>query len=227
MAASERYKGHDVALRALPLVLSKVPNLVYAIVGDGDDRARLEQLAKDLGVAKNAWFAGALSDAELSAVYRRANVFLLPAQTVLNDHTPKGEGFGIVFLEAMGFGKPVIGPNYGAPAELIRSGENGLLVDPESPASVADALLALLCDPAAGQAMGDTGRQWVTARYSYDSFRRQLRDVLHDHMPKAGMKNASYQGTTSVVPIGRETNWALAPAPRRGGSPAKAGSDSR
>jgi glycosyltransferase involved in cell wall biosynthesis len=200
MDASERYKGHDVALRALPLVLHKLPDVLYAIVGDGDDRPRLEQRARDLGIAKHVWFAGALTDSELSAVYRRSHVFLLPAQTVLDDHAPKGEGFGIVFLEAMGFGKPVIGPNYGAPAELIRSGENGLVVDPDDEASVADALLALFSDPARAEAMGSAGREWVSVRYSYNSFREHLREVLHSHLGQRETRDASYQGTTSVVP---------------------------
>jgi phosphatidylinositol alpha-1,6-mannosyltransferase len=191
LVASEGYKGHDVALRALPLVLSEAPDLMYAIIGDGDDRPRLERLAKDLGVAEHVWFAGTLRDCELNAVYRRSDIFLLPARTVLDDHAPKGEGFGIVFLEAMGFGKPVIGPNYGAPAELIRHGENGLLVDPEDPGSVADALLILLGDSARARHMGEAGRQWVTARYSYDNFRDRLRDVLHGDLGVTGNPSVS------------------------------------
>jgi phosphatidylinositol alpha-1,6-mannosyltransferase len=178
MSASEQYKGHDVVLRALPGVVAQVPNLTYAVAGDGDDRARLERLAGELGLADHVAFTGAISDAALARLYRRSEIFVLPARTVIEDRHPKGEGFGIVYLEAMAFGKPVIGPNDGAPAELIRDGENGLLVSPEDPRSVGEALLRLLGDPMAARAMGERGGRWVNQHYSYDCFRERLREVL-------------------------------------------------
>jgi glycosyltransferase involved in cell wall biosynthesis len=178
MSASERYKGHDVVLRALPSVLARIPNLTYAVAGDGDDRPRLERLARELGVAEYVLFTGQVSDSELAALYRRCEVFALPARTVIDDHDPKGEGFGIVFLEAMAFGKPVVGPNYGAPTELIRHGETGLLVDPEDPTSVAAALVNLFTNPKLGREMGKAGSRWVQQRYSYGCFREQLRHML-------------------------------------------------
>jgi glycosyltransferase involved in cell wall biosynthesis len=177
MAASERYKGHDVMLRSLPSVLTKTPDLSYVVVGDGDDRQRLERLADELGVADHVVFTGGASDSELAALYHQCEVFALPARTVIDDYNPKGEGFGIVFLEAMAFGKPVIGPNSGAPAELIRHGENGLLVDPEDPSSVAEALVNLLTHPEAARKMGKAGREWVRTQYSYSRFREQVRSL--------------------------------------------------
>jgi len=178
MAASEDYKGHDVVLRALPSVVARVPNLSYVVVGDGDDRARLERLVKELGLREHVVFTGEVNDTELASIYRRSEVFVLPARTVIDERNPKGEGFGIVFLEAMAFGKPVIGPRYGAPAELIRHGENGLLVDPEDPASVAKALLNLLTNPDLAREMGKAGSKWVREHYSYGSFCELLRDIL-------------------------------------------------
>lgn len=178
MASGERYKGHDVVLRALPSVVEKIPNLTYVVVGDGDDRPRLESLANDLGIAEHVTFTGEVSDSELAALYQRSEVFALPARTMVNDRDPKGEGFGIVILEAMAFGKPVVGPNYGAPVELIRHGENGLLVDPESAPSVAEALLNLLTHPDSAREMGKAGSEWVRTHYSYDCFRERLREIL-------------------------------------------------
>jgi len=180
MAASERYKGHDVALRALPSVLVKIPNLTYLIVGDGDDRPRLEGLVQELGLTQHAVFTGEVTESELAALYNRSEVFLLPARTVIDDHNPKGEGFGIVFLEAMAFGKPVIGPNYGAPVELIRHGEFGLLVDPEDPAAVADALIQLLSAPEEAKSMGELASRWVRQEYSFASLCRRLGELLAD-----------------------------------------------
>jgi glycosyltransferase involved in cell wall biosynthesis len=178
MAADERYKGHDVVLRALPSVIARIPNLTYAIVGGGDDRPRLEHLAQELGLAPHVVFTGEVGDSELAALYYRSEVFLLPARTVIDKHNSKGEGFGIVYLEAMAFGKPVIGPNYGAPVEVIQHGVTGLLVDPEDPASVAEALLRLLNEPERAREMGKAASEWVKQNYSYGSFRQQLREVL-------------------------------------------------
>ena len=78
----------------------------------------------------------------------------------------------------MAFGKPVIGPNYGAPAEIIRHGETGLLVDPEDATSVAEGLLNLLTNPDAARQMGKAGSKWVREHYSYASFRERLREIL-------------------------------------------------
>jgi phosphatidylinositol alpha-1,6-mannosyltransferase len=178
MDASEQYKGHDVVLRALSSVIGNVANLTYVIVGGGDDRPRLELLARELGVANHVVFTGEIDDSELAALYQRSELFVLPARTVVGSPNPKGEGFGIVFLEAMAFGKPVVGPRYGAPAEIIRDGQNGFLIDPEDPASVAEALSRLLADPDVAIAMGKAGRNYVRANYSYGAFREKLREAL-------------------------------------------------
>lgn len=178
MAVSERYKGHDVMLAAWPLVLRRVPDARYCIVGDGDDRARLEERARELGVAESVRFAGLVSAEELDVCYDRCAVFALPARTELNADSPRGEGFGIVFLEAMARGKPVVGPRVGAPAEFIRSGEHGLLVDPEDAGKVAAALIELLEDPLRARRMGETGKNWVAQEFSFDRFCERLRGAL-------------------------------------------------
>jgi SAM-dependent methyltransferase len=190
MAASERYKGHDVVLRAMASVVARIPNVTYVVVGGGDDRARLEALTDELGLRGHVVFTGEVSDSDVAALYQRSEVFVLPARTVLDDRNPKGEGFGIVFLEAMAFGKPVVGPNCGAPAELIRHGENGLLVIPEDPASVAEALVHLLTNPVTAREMGKAGSDWVRRHYSYGSFRERLRDILPSPT-KGGRENSS------------------------------------
>ena len=189
LAASEQYKGHDVVLQALPRVLEKVPNLTYLIVGDGDDRPRLEAMAERLNVKDHVAFAGSLDmhrEADkLAACYEASEVFVLPARTVLDERDPKGEGFGIVFLEAMAFGKPVIGPNNGAPAELIRHGEHGLLVKPEDPAAIAQALIRLLNSPDETRRMGESASQWVRQKYSYQSLCQRLRALLQGSTTEA------------------------------------------
>jgi phosphatidylinositol alpha-1,6-mannosyltransferase len=178
IAASERYKGHDVMLEAWPSVLRRVPDAEYWIVGEGDDRQRLESKAQELGIAGSLHFAGSVSPEELALCYDRCWVFAMPARTELDGSVPRGEGFGIVYLEAMAFGKPVIGPQLGAPAEFIRSGEHGLLVDPASPAAVAGAIVELLSNPTLAHEMGTAARQWVNSEFSFESFCGRLREAL-------------------------------------------------
>jgi len=178
IAKSERYKGHDVMLDAWPAVLCRVPDAVYWIVGDGDDRRRIESRARELGIADSVHFAGSVSREELDVCYDRCCVFAMLARTELDTGVPRGEGFGIVFLEAMAHGKPVVGPRVGAPAEFIRSGEHGLLVDPADPREVAEALIELLEDPARACRMGNAGREWVAHDFSFDRFCERLRDAL-------------------------------------------------
>jgi phosphatidyl-myo-inositol dimannoside synthase len=180
IAASERYKGHDIMLEAWPAVLRRVPDAVYWIVGDGDDRRRLESRARELCIADSVHFAGSVSRDELDVCYHRCCVFAMPARTELDAHVPRGEGFGIVFLEAMAHGKPVVGPRVGAPAEFIRSGEHGLLVDPTESREVAEALIELLEDPARAGHMGNAGREWVAHEFSFERFCERLRDALQE-----------------------------------------------
>src|SRR6202050_5298197 len=178
LAASERYKGHDAMLDAWSSVLSKVPEAVYWIVGDGDDRTRLESRADELGIAGSVRFFGALSGRELNRCYDLCAVFAMPACTELDPQAPRGEGFGIVYLEAMARGKPVLGPNTGAPPEFIRSGEDGLLVNPGEPREIAEALVYLLKRPVETRRMVEQARDWVQAEFSFERFCERLRNAL-------------------------------------------------
>ncbi|MFZ0785874.1 MAG: glycosyltransferase family 4 protein [Candidatus Acidiferrales bacterium] len=180
IAASERYKGHDAILDAWPAVVRRVPGAEYWIVGDGDDRSRLESRVGEMGVTESVRFKGSVSQEELDVCYDRCTVFAMPARTELDARTPRGEGFGIVFLEAMARGKPVIGPRMGAPAEFIRSGEHGLLVDPANSGEIAGALIELLEDPARARRMGEAGRDWVAREFTFDRFCERLRDALRE-----------------------------------------------
>jgi phosphatidyl-myo-inositol dimannoside synthase len=178
IGASDTYKGHDVMLDAWPAVLRQIPSAQYWIVGDGDARRRLESRTKEMGIAGSVRFTGAISGDELSSVYDRCTVFAMPAQTDLNPQAPRGEGFGIVYVEALGHGKPVVAPRSGAPAEYVRPGEFGFLVDPLSSADVAQALITLLENPKRASQMGEAGRKWVSDTLSYTKFCGTLRDAL-------------------------------------------------
>lgn len=186
LAASEQYKGHDIILDSWTTVRKKIPNAIYWIVGDGDDRPRLEARVQQLGVADSVCFKGALTATDLQDCYDRCRVFAMPARTEIDSQPPRGEGFGIVYLEAMARGKPVLGPHNGAPREFIRSGEHGLLVDPTDSAAVASALVELLGDQDRAYRMGQAARAWVNNEYSEDKFRQRLKAILDEAENKPG-----------------------------------------
>ena len=153
---------------------------VYWIAGGGDDRPRLESKARELGIASSVRFTGAVSPEELAVCYHRCSVFAMPARTELDAREPRGEGFGIVYLEAMAHSKAVVGPRVGAPAEFICAGEHGLLVDPANAVEVANALIELLEDPERARRMGEAARKFVTREFSFESFCKRLREGLQE-----------------------------------------------
>ena len=121
LSAQEQYKGHDEILDVLPDLATDIQNLSYLIVGDGDDRPRLERKADDLGVADRVVFAGYIDESEKADHYRLADAFVMPG---------RGEGFGIVYLEALACGIPVVASSLDASREAVRDGDLGEVVDP-------------------------------------------------------------------------------------------------
>jgi glycosyltransferase involved in cell wall biosynthesis len=138
LSSLERYKGHDRVIRTLPRVLKQRPDTIYLIVGDGDDRPRLESLAVECGVTKNVLFTGSVPPEELPDYFRLADVFVMPSVA---------EGFGIVFLEAMATGIRVIGGSQDGSRDALCDGALGTLVDPENGEELASAIITALDDP--------------------------------------------------------------------------------
>jgi len=136
LASSERYKGHDRVIRALPRVLSEHPEAVYLIVGDGDDRARLQAITADCGLVEKVCFTGRVVPEELPDHFRLADVLVMPST---------GEGFGIVFLEAMATGIHVIGGNQDGSLDPLADGVLGRAVDPDNGEELASAICSALC----------------------------------------------------------------------------------
>ncbi len=153
-----RFKRIDSVIQAMPKVVSRFPNARYIIVGAGIDEAELRQLAADSPAADSITFMGPLTGDEKFECFQRCDVFAHPSE---------GEPFGIVFLEAMGFGKPVIGGRSGGPVEFITHEENGLLVDSNDVEEIADAIIELIEDTSKARALGENGRRQVESELSW------------------------------------------------------------
>lgn len=138
LAGSEQYKGFDEVLEVLPQLAREMPDLAYVIVGDGDDRPRLQAKAQALGVEDRVVFTGFVSEEEKIDLYNLADVFVMPG---------RGEGFGIVYLEAMACGVPAIGSLLDGSRDALRDGQLGLLIDPREPQQLIEAVRKALAAP--------------------------------------------------------------------------------
>jgi len=164
MSKEERYKGHDMLLDIWSEVGNRHPGAELTVVGDGDDRPRLEAKARGLGVEKAVRFLGRVPGVELERLYRHCAFFVMPS---------RHEGFGFGFLEAMRAGKACIGAQ-GAASEIIEDGVTGYVVDAEDPGAVTSAIEKLLIDPVARERMGSIGRQRFKARFTRERFEERL-----------------------------------------------------
>jgi phosphatidylinositol alpha-1,6-mannosyltransferase len=160
MDSRERGKGHDRVIAAIPGLVSSGYDIVYVIVGEGDDRARLEAQARQTGVAGRVRFLGAISPQDLPEAYRAADLFVMPSTQ---------EGFGIAFLEAMASGTPALGLNVGGARDALADGELGTVVahEVELSAAIARLLKAPKHDP-------DALSQAVRARFGRTTFRARV-----------------------------------------------------
>jgi phosphatidylinositol alpha-1,6-mannosyltransferase len=174
MSASERYKGHDQLLLAWARILADVPDAALVMVGRGDDVERLRAKAAALGLGRTVHFPGFLSDAAMRAVLRHAAVFAMPS---------RGEGFGLVYLQAMRAGVPCLGSRDDAAADVIVDGETGLLVPQQDPDAIAGAIVRLLSDEAMRRRMGEAGKRRFEGTFTYPRFRARLAGILARAFP--------------------------------------------
>ena len=170
----ERYKGHDVMTRALALVRARLPDVRWVVIGDGSLRPALEALARSHGVRDAIDFLGTVSDAERDEWLRRARLLAMPSRLPAGGLA--GEGFGIVYLEAGAFGKPVVAGRAGGALDAVVDGVTGLLVDPTDPVDVADAITRLLCD---GELTARLGRAGVerARQFTWADTVRRVQDL--------------------------------------------------
>jgi phosphatidylinositol alpha-1,6-mannosyltransferase len=148
-------KGFDDVLRAVAELKLQGRTLRYLIVGDGPERAALETQAAQLGLKDQVIFTGELTDDKLAAAYQASDVMVMPPRGL----GPDVEGFGIVYLEANLFGKPVIGSRSGGVPDAVVHEQTGLLVEPNRPAELSAAIARLMDDRDFAARLGAAGQQ--------------------------------------------------------------------
>jgi len=168
-------KGHDKVIQALPKVLEKFANLVYLVVGQGPQLKYLIELVSMLKLEKNVFFYNDIVDYELPKFYAAADIFVMPVRKVGAGDI---EGFGIVYLEANSFGKPVIAGQTGGAVEAVEDGVNGLLVDPESINAIAAAIIKVLENEEMARSLGNTGKLRIAKKFNWAEQSKVLIDVL-------------------------------------------------
>jgi glycosyltransferase involved in cell wall biosynthesis len=167
---SEQYKGHEQVIRTMPFLLERFPELIYNIVGDGDGRSQMEDVARQEGVEHAVKFHGSVSDTELKKHYREATLFVMPSRR---------EGFGFVFLEAMAHGLPIVAGDQDATTEVVQDGKTGILVNPLSTYALHAAITRLLTQAEERRQMGLRGAEAVDS-FSYPAFRATMTSYINE-----------------------------------------------
>jgi glycosyltransferase involved in cell wall biosynthesis len=169
--SSEQYKGYDQILQALPEIRTHIPEVHYLLVGKGSDQVRIEQTIADLQLQDCVTLAGFIPDEELCDHYNLCDVFAMPS---------KGEGFGIVYLEALACGKPTLGGDQDGAIDALCHGELGVLVNPEDVNLIAKTLTQILqkayVHPILYQP--EILRERVIATFGFDQFKQTLQKLL-------------------------------------------------
>lgn len=151
-------KGIDLNLKALAALKDRYPGLLYRIVGAGPDRERLQKIVKELNLEERVQFLGSLPNREAVQEMSKADVFSLPSWR---------EGFGVVYIEALSQGRPVIACRGEGIEDVIEHGENGLLVEPQDVGSLTEALDYLLTHREEADRIGASGQKKVLAHYTW------------------------------------------------------------
>lgn len=167
----EQYKGYDRIIKALPNIRARLPNVRYILVGQGNDRPRIEKLIEQLNLQDCVTLAGFIPDDELVEHYNLCDVFAMPSQ---------GEGFGIVYLEALACGKPVLGGNQDGAIDALCNGELGALVDPNNVDLIAKTLIQILQGTYANPLLYKPAilRQKVIELYGFESYEKSLSQLV-------------------------------------------------
>ena len=170
MVDAEQYKGYDRVLEALPALLGQYPNLRYLLIGkyDAKEKQRLDALVKKLGVQAVVVFTGFVAEEEMARHFQLGDIFVMPSQ---------GEGFGMVFTEALFYGLPVIAGNADGSVDALLNGELGLLVDPTDTSAIQQSIQQVLVNP-----KKDTPNQQKLVRhFGYEGYKENWKTIMNTY----------------------------------------------
>ncbi len=167
LASSERYKGYDIVIESLKDLRIQNPSLKYLIIGkhDKEEKQRLDKLIQKAGLQSHVIFTGFVDDAELAEHFNLADIYIMPSEK---------EGFGIVFIEAMYYNKPVIAGNKDGSVDALLNGKLGLLVNPSSKQEVSSAIESIISD----KCRYIPDRQVLMNHFSFEVYRRKWKREL-------------------------------------------------
>ncbi|MBI2559329.1 glycosyltransferase family 4 protein [Candidatus Woesearchaeota archaeon] len=168
-------KGIDIILNSLPIILKSYKNLKYFIIGKGAEKENLQNLVKKLGLEKYVVFTGIISDDYLANFYNICDIFILMSRTI--NEKEGVEGFGIAYIEASYFGKPVIGGKSGGTADSIINNVTGYRIDPTNTKELARKVVALLKDAKLSRKLGNKGMRRVKSQFLWEHNVKKLVQV--------------------------------------------------
>ncbi len=160
----DKRKGHDYVIRSLPQVIAEIPDTIYVIVGDGDERQPLIDLANKLDVQEYVKFVGAVSNADLPQYYNICDLFIMANRILENGDA---EGFGMVFIEANACGKPVIGGRSGGAIEAIEDNVGGIILDSNNIKEISDKVITLFKQGEIRERLGSNGLSRVREKFDW------------------------------------------------------------
>lgn len=169
---SEKYKGYDSIIQLMPKLVEKHANIKYVLCGKTDiqEKKRLDELIHQSGCSNHIILTGFIPDRELSEMYSICNLFIMPSQK---------EGFGIVFLEALAHGKPVIGGNKDGTVDALMNGELGILVDPDSLDEIYEAILSVVERRVDSHLLDESYlKQKVFSNFGIEKFNERLKNII-------------------------------------------------
>ena len=173
MMRGEDYKGHRELIAAWPRVLKRIPNAQLWIAGGGDLERQLHQAVQSSGLSKSIHFWGCLSEEQKQQLLRRCRCLVMPS---------RGEGFGLVYLEAMRLGRPCLVSNCDAGREVVNPPEAGLAVDPSELCSLADAVCRLLAGGPEWNEWSQAARRRYERGFTAEHFQRRLIAALFEQV---------------------------------------------
>ncbi len=197
--ASEQYKGQDHVLRALSLLRQAAPEAAfrYTIQGEGNDKPRLQELTQALGLEDRVFFVGSCADRlELQTLYRTHDLFVMPSRFGRWGGRWRGEGFGIVYLEAAAMGLPSLAYNCGGVTDIVEDGKTGKLVSSDDVAGIAKSLLDFSTNRSGLKELGRNAHAMVNRRFHRAAIREELAlafDRIRESRPEKATESRSPQ----------------------------------